>query len=1139
MKIRKTALALAIASATMSVSATEASFQKYNLSNQQLVQASSGDLKAPEAQKISGWLVKLKESSIVEAKTAGKTGSQIGNINKSQASMIADLNKLDANIEVVAQTRNLVNGIIVKTRANLADLLTNNNNVDKVLPIFDYDLDVEASAEYMNATQIVANDTATGKNVKVAVLDTGVDYTHAALGGPGTREAYDAAAADPADTPAWPQGNVVGGFDFVNNDPDPLDITENHGTHVSHSVVGLAPDAELYVYSVCERTCSGVNQLLALEASMDPNNDGDLSDRVDVINMSLGGDFGKTRGGAVQELLDKAALLGVNAAISAGNDGPTPFIVGGPSTSANVMSVGAMTHPTTTIARLTGTFGTNTIDIGLASYNPDGDFSFSDSDYSLVYPTDNQNGCDAFADSVDFTGQVVIIDRGACAFTTKTLNAQARGAAAVVIVDNVDRDADSFVGGSAPGITIPTISMTLANGNIVKAALAADSGLAFSFNSEAEQVAVPDAIATFTSRGPNVNGLLKPEITAPGTDILTAEPGQGTGLTPISGTSFSSPMTAGAMALLKEALPNRNAIELKATLMNSANLDVKLAPEALDPDAGLAPISFIGAGLVDVQKASQLPVAAWDKDSLQAALSFGLVAVTDTKSITKRIVVKNFSSEAQQYSLSVADRFANDTETGAVSFEYPANITIAPGATTEFDVTITIDGSKLHDWGLTQDQLQTPRGSTALTLAEYDGALEFSNSDGKAFHLVYHVLPKANSGLEIEVTNNSGRVSVTANNKGSVDEQPVIVPITGEDPTGDSTYIDLTMGSMEVLAVPTSICDSGSSVFATLTFAETLSSDNIAGFYVDYDLDSDGDYDFSAQTLARSAFGAGFPAGFNVTFTSAWNTFSGSLENVFFTPGSNFVTLQHCVDSIGLDADDLGQMNATIRFRVETGQFDFYEETGEDDLTVEGYNFAPTTVLARLSDAEGNAVTTIPAGGSANVALSGADFAVLSGSGAPVTSAKPSADSNVAPVVTAGQTFSVDENTENGTVVGKIEATDADVFSSVLSEIVVLSSNLAALSVAADGTITVADSTLLDFESGNTEITMEVMAFDNNLNASQPATVTVAVNNVVDTPAEQPAPPTPAIRPDTSSGGSFGWLLGALLPLAWLRRRMK
>ncbi|MBO9491894.1 S8 family serine peptidase [Endozoicomonas sp. G2_1] len=1137
MKIRKTALALAIASATMSVSATEASLQKYNLSNQPLIQASTADLTAPEAQKVSGWLVKLKENSIVEAKTAGKTGSQIGNINKSQASMIADLHKLDANIEVVAQTRNLVNGIIVKTRANLADLLANNNNVDKVLPIFDYDLDVAASATYMNATEIVANNTATGKNVKVAVLDTGVDYTHKALGGPGTRAAYDAAAADPADTPAWPQGNVVGGFDFVNNDPDPLDITENHGTHVSHSVVGLAPDAELYVYSVCEATCSGINQLRALEASMDPNNDGDLSDRVDVINMSLGGDFGTTRGGAVQELLDKAALLGVNAAISAGNDGPTPFIVGGPSTSANVMSVGAMTHPTTPIDRLTGTFGTNTVDIGLASYNPAAAFSFSNTSHTLVYPTDNQNGCEAFADGVDFTNQIVIIDRGACAFTSKTLNAQAKGAAAVIIVDNVDRDVSDFVGGSASGITIPTISMTLASGNAVKAALAADAALTFNFNSEAEKVAVPDAIATFTSRGPNVNGLLKPEITAPGTDILTAQPGLGDGLTPISGTSFSSPMTAGAMALLKEALPNRNAIELKATLMNSANLDVKLAPESINPDAGLAPISFIGAGLVDVQKASQLPVAAWDKDSLQGALSFGLVAVTETKSVTKRIVVKNFSSTTQQYSLAIADRFANDTATGAVSFKHPENITIAPGATTEFDVTITIDGSKLHDWTLTQAQLQTPRGSTALTAVEYDGALEFSNSDGKAFHLVYHVLPKANSGLEIAVSNNSGRVSVTANNKGSVDERPIVVPITGEDPAGDSTYLDLTMGSMEVLAVPTSVCDSGRSVFATLTFAETIASDNVAGFYVDYDLNSDGNFDFSAQTLARSAFGGGFPAGLNVTFTSAWNTFSGSLENVFFTPGSNFVTLQHCVDSIGLDADDLGQMNATIRFRVETSQFDFYEETGEDTLTVTGYNFAPTTVLARLSDTEGNAVTTIPAGGSANVTLSGADFAVLSGSGAPVTSAKPSADSNVAPVVTADQKFSVDENTANGTVVGKIEATDADVFSSVLSEIVVVSSNLAALSVDRDGTIKVADATLLNFEGGTTEIVLEVVAADSSLNLSQPTTVTVSINNLPDTAAEQPAPPAPASS--GSSGGSFGWLLGAFLPLAWLRRRMK
>ena len=87
-----------------------------------------------------------------------------------------------------------------------------------------------------------------------------------------------------------------------------VDVTTNHGTHVSHSVLGLAPEAELYVYSVCGAVgCSGAAQLAALEAAMDPNGDGDISDRVDVINMSLGGDFGTTKGGAVQEMLDNAA----------------------------------------------------------------------------------------------------------------------------------------------------------------------------------------------------------------------------------------------------------------------------------------------------------------------------------------------------------------------------------------------------------------------------------------------------------------------------------------------------------------------------------------------------------------------------------------------------------------------------------------------------------------------------------------------------------------------------------------------------------------------------------------------------------------------------------------------------------------
>ena len=120
---------------------------------------------------------------------------------------------------------------------------------------------------------------ARGAGVTVAILDTGVDYLHPALGegfGPGFK--------------------VMGGYDFVNGDADPMDDS-GHGTHVagiiaanSADLSGVAPDASLIAYKVLGSNGGGWTSdiLAAIERTVDPNGDGDLSDHVAVANMSLG-----------------------------------------------------------------------------------------------------------------------------------------------------------------------------------------------------------------------------------------------------------------------------------------------------------------------------------------------------------------------------------------------------------------------------------------------------------------------------------------------------------------------------------------------------------------------------------------------------------------------------------------------------------------------------------------------------------------------------------------------------------------------------------------------------------------------------------------------------------------------------------
>ena len=1139
--MKKTNLSAAIIVA-LSASASAAASDRVDLGSLLKTQVKEASVQSSQLEASgSTWLVKAKSNTALsraEVALMKEQGLSSFNLN-SDVTLDTDvgldllqrqIEALNLDVTITSRTKNLVAGLVIDGSSEAIAEIRKLNTVDSVLQVFNSELHIEDSAEYINATSLVTGGVASGMGTRVAILDSGLDYTHAAVGGPGTAEAFAEATADLADTPAWPIGNVIGGFDFFNGDPDPMD-NNNHGTHVAHSVLGVAPDAQVYAYTVCDQSCPGAAQLAGLEASMDPNGDGDISDRVDVINMSLGGDFGTNRGGAVGELIDKAVELGVVVAISAGNDGPTPFIVGGPSTTTNALSVGAMTHPTTESAEVSATLGGEEITAIAAAFNPEPEFSV-DSTTPIVYAEAETNATGCVAYTTDLSDSIALIDRGGCAFTTKVLNAQAAGADFVVVANNVAGDGAFTMGGTPESeVTINSVMISFEDGNTLKSAIAENTAT-YAFSSELFVKA--GAIATFTSRGPSVDGLLKPEITAPGTAIDTALVGTGDGTSPISGTSFSSPITAGALSLLAEAFPRRNAFELKATLMNNANLDVTLEPRSLNPDAELAPISYIGAGLVDVEKASQSTTAAWDSATKQAALVFGLLGLSEEASVTKTVTVKNFSSEPKTYSLSDQARFENDAATEALTMDYPASVTVPAGQTVTFDVTATIDPAKLPEWTLTSDVAATPAGSVELTNVEFDGALMLTDQNDVSMHLVYHVLPKAYGSATIASELTEDGVIRTVTNTGVTDFATTMVPIMVDSGVDAEKQFDIVNTSLEYIQVPSSTCPAEALVLTNITMRDPVASLHQAGWFMDVDVDGDGQFDFTAQTLNDSAFGRDNAD--VVTFTRPFGALSGSLFGTIHEPGSNVLSMVSCIDGLGLTIADLGAANATVAFRVEDSPFDFFPSVAYDeDLVVQNYSF-PLLATPTVTDAAGEAVASLAPGevGFLNGVGDGG-FAFLGENGAVVASIARDGDN--APTLEA-QTFNVDENAENGTVVGTIVANDEDGVTSPVSEIFVQSSTSIALSVSRTGVITVADSTLLDFDAGFESVTMEVVAIDTAGNVSEATEVTVSINNLADEASEQPAPPPPASSND-SSGGSMGWIALLLAPAVYLRRRMK
>lgn len=189
------------------------------------------------------------------------------------------------------------------------------------------DAEVSAYETNTNSSDVVARDArslGSGKGIVVAVIDSGIDRNHPALA-----------------------GRVIGGYDFVNDDADPMD-DHRHGTHVagiiaasSSEVSGVAPDVKLLAYKVLDHTGHGVSSdiIAALDRALDPNNDGDTSDHADVVNLSLGAPGHPDD--PVSRAVERAVAAGVVVCVAAGNEGAY-HRVGSPGVAASAITVGAI-----------------------------------------------------------------------------------------------------------------------------------------------------------------------------------------------------------------------------------------------------------------------------------------------------------------------------------------------------------------------------------------------------------------------------------------------------------------------------------------------------------------------------------------------------------------------------------------------------------------------------------------------------------------------------------------------------------------------------------------------------------------------------------------------------------------------------
>lgn len=393
----------------------------------------------------------------------------------------------------------------------------------------------------------------TGAGMSVAIVDTGVDYNHPALGGgfgPGFKIAYGYDLV----------GDAYDGTNTPVPDPDPFSSCGGHGTHVAgivgadpnpYNFTGIVPDATLGMYRVFGCFDSVGNDVLVAAFNMA------YEAGADIITSSIGGASGWTED-AWAVAVSRIVEAGTPCSIAAGNEGADGiFYASGAADAIGAISVGSVDSITTPANLSLGTWTSNssidasedfTYNLGTPSDIPNGNYPL----WALNYNTSvADDGCDAFpTDTPDLSSSIVLIRRGTCTFVDKADNAAAYGAKYVVFYNNAS---PGTIAPSADGADITGVGMVTADqGAEWIAALSAGDDIELAITGDSEIVTVDNNvtggyISTYSTWSPTWEVYIKPEVSAPGGNILSTYPLADGGYAVLSGTSMATPYIAGKL----------------------------------------------------------------------------------------------------------------------------------------------------------------------------------------------------------------------------------------------------------------------------------------------------------------------------------------------------------------------------------------------------------------------------------------------------------------------------------------------------------------------------------------------------------------------------------------------------------------
>jgi subtilisin family serine protease len=732
-------------------------------------------------------------STLSDGRSTARTAArnQLAAVRAAEDRVIATL---PGGSHVLFETHAVLAGVAVYTKATNVPALQRISGVEAVYPIAPKTPSLSYSVLLQRAPQAWTAYSDVGANSKIAIIDTGIDYTHADFGGSGDPAEYKAALATDTAAPHIPDpGKVAGGFDFVGDsydadpldsgyqptphpDPNPLDCG-SHGTHVAGIAAGygenpdgstfkddyttlptdassyqdlfrvgpgMAPKAKLYAYKVFG--CEGSTQVItaAIDKAVDPNGDGNPSDHADVINMSLGSDFASPQD-ADSVAANAASQLGVTVVAAAGNGGDLYDVAGSPGNATQVIAAANSVDEYSQLDSLHVGAPAGIANAYPAERSIEYDWA-NDPDLSgtvvALTQTTNKDGCDTLnaTDAARVSGKIAFFEwtdddaTRRCGSAARSANAATAGAIGAIFAD----DENSFAAGITGSASIPVVLVTKSAGDAIRGALGSGVTITGTSANDFRQLIVgtDDEVSTSSSRGIGDAGDLKPDVSAVGTSVFSASMGTGDQGISFTGTSMASPMVAGLAALVRSKNPGWSPEQVKADIMNTADQDLFTGA---NHTGNLYGPGRVGAGRIDAKAALDNQVLAYvagDKGAVSA--SFGPLAVSTPTTVNKTIDVVNKGGNSATYSVA----YQALTQVPGASYSVsPSSVTIAAGQTKTVTLTLTITPSQLTK-PIDPTVSRSQAGFAREYLAEASGRVLFTSSGRPTLRVPVYAAPR-------------------------------------------------------------------------------------------------------------------------------------------------------------------------------------------------------------------------------------------------------------------------------------------------------------------------------------------------------------------------------------------------------------